>query len=72
MRVIQRRSDRGGEEMTVTTVRIPRSIMERVDRLMDQDEIPLSKNVWFLLAVKEKLERDEAAAKIKHKEAASK
>jgi hypothetical protein len=33
--------------------------MERINRLVNEDEVPLSKNVWILQALREKLERDE-------------
>jgi hypothetical protein len=38
---------------------MPRSIMKRVEAVMNREELLLSKNVWFLQAVMEKLERDE-------------
>ena len=60
MKSTQRRSDKGGEEeVVVTTIRIPLSIMQRVEAAMDAEELQLSKNVWFLTAIKEKLDRSE-------------
>jgi len=60
MKTKLRRSDKGREEeMVKTTIRLPASFMERIDALISVDEIQLSKNVWFLQAVKEKLEREE-------------
>jgi hypothetical protein len=56
----QRRSDQGREgEVVKTTIRVPASLMERINRLVNEDEVPLSKNVWILQALREKLERDE-------------
>ena len=45
--------------MVKTTIRVPASLMERINRLVNEDEVPLSKNVWILQALREKLERDE-------------
>lgn len=56
----QRRSDQGREgEVVKTTIRVPSSLMERIDHLINDDEIALSKNVWILQALREKVERDE-------------
>ena len=56
----QRRSDQGREgEVVKTTIRVPVSLMERIDQLVNDDEISLSKNVWILQALLEKVERDE-------------
>jgi hypothetical protein len=55
----QRRGSRGVDEVTVTTIRVPNAIMERVEAVIEAEDIQLSKNVWFLLAIKEKLESDE-------------
>jgi hypothetical protein len=37
--------------------------MERIDELINFDEIALSKNVWILQALREKAERDEEKRK---------
>jgi hypothetical protein len=56
----QRRSDQGREgEVVKTTIRVPVSLMERIDQLVNEGEISLSKNVWILQALLEKVERDE-------------
>jgi hypothetical protein len=60
----QRRSDQGREgEVVRTTIRVPLSLMERIDELINFDEIALSKNVWILQALREKAERDEEKRK---------
>jgi metal-responsive CopG/Arc/MetJ family transcriptional regulator len=60
----QRRSDQGREgEVVRTTIRVPSSLMERIDELINDDEIALSKNVWILQALREKAERDEEKRK---------
>jgi metal-responsive CopG/Arc/MetJ family transcriptional regulator len=60
----QRRSDQGREgEVVRTTIRVPSSLMERIDELINDDEIALSRNVWILQALREKAERDEEKRK---------
>jgi predicted transcriptional regulator len=60
MKSRQRKSGAGGEDEAVkTTIRVPKQLMDRVDALIGGDELPLSKNVWFLQAIKEKVEREE-------------
>jgi len=39
------------------TVRLPEAVVERIDRLLDDRDIPLSRNSWFLEAAIEKLRR---------------
>jgi hypothetical protein len=56
----QRRCDEGREgEVVKTTIRVPVTLMERIDELINNDEIALSKNVWILQALREKAEREE-------------
>lgn len=60
MKSRQKKSGEGKDDDTVkTTIRVPKHLMDRVDALINKDEIQLSKNVWFLRAIKEKLERAE-------------
>jgi hypothetical protein len=60
MKSRQKKSDGGKVEETVkTTIRVPRQLMERIDALIEKEEIQLSKNVWLLQAIKEKLDRGE-------------
>lgn len=64
----QRRLDHGREgEVVRTTIRVPLSLMERIDELINDDEIALSKNVWILQALREKAERDEEKRKRRKK-----
>ncbi|MEX2285292.1 MAG: hypothetical protein WEE89_22595 [Gemmatimonadota bacterium] len=42
------------------TVRIPEEIIERIDQHLDDREIPLSRNNWFLEAALEKLRPSDA------------
>ncbi|HVC10487.1 MAG TPA: hypothetical protein VNE59_02520 [Burkholderiales bacterium] len=42
------------------TVRLPKRVIERIDQQLDDRDIPLSRNNWFLEAVIEKLRRNEA------------
>jgi len=44
------------------TVRLPEAVVERIDRLLDDRDIPLSRNNWFLEAAIEKLRRSDAEA----------
>lgn len=39
------------------TVRIPEDVIERIDQQLDDRDIPLSRNNWFLEAAIEKLRR---------------
>lgn len=60
----QRRCDEGREgDVVKTTIRVPLALMERIDELINADEIALSKNVWILQALREKAERDEEKRK---------
>jgi len=60
MKARQKKSEEGRDEGTTkTTIRVPNQLMERVDVLIREDEIQLSRNVWFLQAIKEKVEREE-------------
>ncbi len=43
---------------TAVPLRLPRSILERVDRAVAASPIPLPRNTWILHALLEKLERD--------------
>lgn len=60
MKSRQKKSEGGNLEETIkTTIRVPRQLMDRIDALIEKEEIQLSKNVWLLQAIKEKLERSE-------------
>ena len=60
MKSRQKKSEGGKLEDTIkTTIRIPRQLMDRIDALIEKEEIQLSKNVWFLQAIKEKVDRSE-------------
>jgi hypothetical protein len=39
------------------TVRLPEDVIERINRLLDDRDVPLSRNNWFLEAAIEKLRR---------------
>lgn len=39
------------------TVRLPQDVIERIDQQLDDRDIPLSRNNWFLEAAIEKLRR---------------
>ncbi len=45
---------------TSLTVRLPKEVIERIDRQLDDRVIPLSRNNWLLEAAIEKLRRSEA------------
>ena len=42
------------------TVRLPENVIERINQQLDDRDIPLSRNNWFLEAAIEKLRRSEA------------
>ncbi|MGE0703403.1 MAG: hypothetical protein AB7P22_05635 [Vicinamibacterales bacterium] len=42
------------------TVRLPEDVIERIDQQLDDRDIPLSRNNWFLEAAIEKLRRSDA------------
>lgn len=44
------------------TVRLPEDVVERINQLLDDRDIPLSRNNWFLEAAIEKLRRSDAEA----------
>jgi hypothetical protein len=42
------------------TVRLPEDLVERINRQLDDRDVPLSRNNWFLEAALEKLRRSDA------------
>jgi hypothetical protein len=42
------------------TVRLPEEVVERINQQLDDRDIPLSRNTWFLEAAIEKLRRSDA------------
>ena len=42
------------------TVRLPENVIERINQQLDDRDIPLSRNNWFLEAAIEKLRRSDA------------
>jgi hypothetical protein len=42
------------------TVRLPEDVVERIDQQLDDRDVPLSRNNWFLEAAIEKLRRSDA------------
>ena len=40
------------------TVRIPGHILERIDRSLGQEDVPVSRNHWIIEALVEKLRRN--------------
>ena len=42
------------------TVRLPEDVVERINQQLDDRDIPLSRNNWFLEAAIEKLRRSDA------------
>ena len=42
------------------TVRLPEDLIARIDQQLDDRDIPLSRNNWFLEAAIEKLRRNDA------------
>ena len=42
------------------TVRLPEDVLERINQQLDERDIPLSRNNWFLEAAIEKLRRSNA------------
>ena len=42
------------------TVRLPEDVIERINQQLDDRDIPLSRNNWFLEAAIEKLRRSDA------------
>lgn len=44
------------------TVRVPEDLVERIDRQLDDRDVPLSRNNWFLEAAIEKLRRSDGEA----------
>jgi hypothetical protein len=42
------------------TVRLPEAVIERINQQLDERDIPLSRNNWFLEAAIEKLRRSDA------------
>ena len=40
-------------------LRLPRSLLDRIDRAVDAQSVPTPRNRWILQAVVEKLERDD-------------
>ena len=42
------------------TVRLPEDVVERINRQLDDRDVPLSRNNWFLEAAIEKLRRSDA------------
>lgn len=41
------------------TVRLPEDVVERINRQLDDRDVPLSRNNWFLEAAIEKLRRSD-------------
>jgi metal-responsive CopG/Arc/MetJ family transcriptional regulator len=42
------------------TVRLPEDVVERIDQQLDDRDVPLSRNNWFIEAAIEKLRRSDA------------
>jgi hypothetical protein len=42
------------------TVRLPENVVERINQQLDDRDVPLSRNSWFLEAAIEKLRRSDA------------
>ena len=42
------------------TVRLPEDVVERINQQLDDRDVPLSRNNWFLEAAIEKLRRSDA------------
>jgi hypothetical protein len=42
------------------TVRLPENVVERINQQLDDRDVPLSRNNWFLEAAIEKLRRSDA------------
>jgi hypothetical protein len=51
---------RTGTARVPVTVRLPEDVIERIDQQLEDRDIPLSRNNWFLEAAIEKLRRSDA------------
>ena len=51
---------RAGPARVSVTVRLPEDVIERIDQQLDDRDIPLSRNNWFLEAAIEKLRRSDS------------
>jgi hypothetical protein len=50
---------RASPARVAVTVRVPERVMQRIDQQLDDRDIPLSRNNWFLEAAIEKLRRSD-------------
>lgn len=51
-------SRRPGSPRLPVTVRLPKDVVKKIDQDLEQREIPLSRNNWFLEAAIEKLRKN--------------
>jgi hypothetical protein len=51
---------RPGSIRVPVTVRLPEDVIERINQQLDDRDIPVSRNNWFLEAAIEKLRRSDA------------
>jgi hypothetical protein len=51
---------RPGSARVPLTVRLPEDVVERINQQLDDRDVPLSRNNWFLEAAIEKLRRSDA------------
>ncbi len=49
-----------GHSRVPVTVRLPKSVIKKIDEELDQREVPLSRNNWLLEAAIEKLRKNGA------------
>jgi hypothetical protein len=55
---MKRKASSGSSRRRVpVTVRLPEGVVKRIDKELDQRDIPLSRNNWFLEAAIEKLRK---------------
>jgi hypothetical protein len=52
-----RSSRRSATPRVLVTVRLPQGIVKQIDEELDQRDVPLSRNNWFLEAAIEKLRK---------------
>jgi metal-responsive CopG/Arc/MetJ family transcriptional regulator len=48
---------RQGTARVPVTVRLPETVIQQIDQVLDHRDVPLSRNNWFLEAAIEKLKR---------------
>ena len=46
-----------GRDRVAITVRVPESLLRRIDRFIETRDVPISRNNWLLEAAVEKLDR---------------